>query len=101
MENKDQINLIVKWKVKPGKLKTILSVLPELISHSQAEAGNLAYTAQQMLDDEQVIYLYESYTDADALAAHVQTNHYQQLVAETIIPLLEEREVIKLKPIMS
>ena len=95
----EPIYLVVKWKVKPEHLATVLSLLDEMGSQSIAETGNLLYRVHQATDDPTILYLYEVYQDAEAIEFHKASAHYQSIVAEKIIPLLDEREVVKLKPV--
>ena len=98
---KEKLSLMVKWQVKDGHFDEVLEYLKEMVAKSKKEPGNLVYEAHQPLDASNAIYFYEVYTDADAFAAHVSSAHYQEIVAKRIIPLLEEREVVKLKPLFS
>jgi len=97
----ERIHIFVKWVVKPEHLSKVLGILQDLIPLSRAEAGNIAYHAYQANDNAQVIMLYEEYANQEALQAHKASAHYQQLVAEQIVPLLETREVSIVTPVKS
>jgi quinol monooxygenase YgiN len=40
------------------------------------------------------LVLFEGYKNADAVEFHKNSEHYQKVVAEQIVPLLENREVV-------
>ena len=88
------ITTFAKWQVKEGKLATVLALLAKLAPPSRNEAGNLLYNAYQSNADPNTIVLLEAYTDEAALAAHRSSAHFQQIVIQEIIPLLENREVV-------
>lgn len=94
MEN--QIHLMVKWLVKPAYINEVLQLLEEVKKESTQEPGNLLYNAFQATENPHLICLYEIYENETALQNHIQSPHYQRIVADQIKPLLEEREVIKL-----
>lgn len=91
--NNDAVYLIVSWTVKSGYLKEVLSLLQTLIPLSRAEAGNIVYQVFQDSEDTHTLFLYEVYAGKEALQAHRQTDHYQQIVLKQIVPLLETRRV--------
>ena len=90
---------MVKWKIKQGHLEAVLKDLPNMVEMSSKEPGNLIYEVSQSEVDDHVLCLYEVYKDENALEEHKISEHYQKLVVEQIIPLLEEREVVRLKPL--
>lgn len=83
-----------KWRVKEGRLPAVLSLLAELTAKSTAEEGNLVYKIHQSSSDANTLILYEGYKDESALDAHRKSEHFQTLVIEKIIPLLEDREIV-------
>ena len=85
--------LIVKWVVKASEVARIRELLPDLADRTRAETGNLFYAIYQSVTDPNVFILHEVYADADAAAAHRNSDHYQSIVAKQIAPHLEVREV--------
>jgi quinol monooxygenase YgiN len=51
------------------------------------------------VDDAHTIWLYEIYQDEEAAQAHRASTHFQELALGTIVPLLAEREVIRVLPL--
>ncbi|MBX2956043.1 MAG: antibiotic biosynthesis monooxygenase [Cyclobacteriaceae bacterium] len=92
------VYVIARWKVKAGNLPVVLEALKKLAEQTRAEEGNELYRAHQLADDDHVILLYEIYKDAQAAQAHRDSTHFQALALGTIVPLLEERQVMRVKP---
>lgn len=95
------VYVIAKWKVNPQHLPTVLIALGELSRQSKAEPGNLQYNVYQSEEDQHIIMLHEVYRDEQAAHAHRQSRHFQDLALGTIVPLLAEREVIRLRPLVT
>jgi quinol monooxygenase YgiN len=47
----------------------------------------------QAKDNPDFLLLYEQYVDQTAVDAHRTTTHFQTYILDTIIPMLEKREV--------
>ena len=83
--------LAVTWTAKPGNETRVHEILRELGDASRAEPGVITYTTHVDPDNPREFFIYEKYHDSSGLEAHQQTTHFQQLVLETAIPLLESR----------
>ena len=59
---------------------------------SRAEPGNLFYQCHRDPENPRVFFFYEQYADADAFAAHGQTEHFAKWAAGDAFPRLESRE---------
>jgi autoinducer 2-degrading protein len=88
------VYVYAKWQVKEGKLDSVLQILKEVSKKSSEEKGNLFYKIHQSKDDQNTLILFEGYQNESALEFHKNSEHYQNLVAKQIVPLLENREVI-------
>lgn len=93
------VHVLARWTVKAGQLATVLTLLRTVRAQTLAEPGNLFYTIHQSEADANVLLLYEGYADAAAQQAHTQSGHFQQIVVQQIVPLLEAREVTLAKPL--
>ncbi|MCX2484594.1 putative quinol monooxygenase [Pedobacter sp. MR2016-24] len=91
--------VIVKWRIKETETASVLKLLPELAEKTKKEKGNLAYAIYQSEKDPNEIILHERYVNEEALDAHKNAAHYQTIVAGKIIPHLEVREVLFVKPL--
>jgi quinol monooxygenase YgiN len=89
--------LIVKWKIRKSETARILTLLPELAEKTKSEKGNLAYLIYQSESNPNELILHERYTDQDAVELHKNSEHYQKIVVNEIIPHLEVREVVIVK----
>jgi (4S)-4-hydroxy-5-phosphonooxypentane-2,3-dione isomerase len=83
-----------KWQVKQGNLAMVLSLLNQAAQKSKEEKGNLFYKLHQSTSDANMILLYEGYVDEAAAEEHRNSDHFQEIIIRSIIPLLENREVI-------
>lgn len=73
--------------------------LEQLTEHSRAEPGCLYYQPHVSASQPNLLYLYEVYASPEAAAAHQQSDYFQQLALETIVPLLSSREVVEVTPL--
>ena len=92
--SKKPVYTFARWQVKEGQLDTVLSLLAEVVAKSTAEEGNLLYKVHQSNSDATALILFEGDKDESALAEHRNSEHFQTLVIEKIIPILDTREVI-------
>ena len=87
------IHVFARWTVKEGQVETVLSLLRDVVKKSRQEEGNLLYKVHQSNSNPNVILLFEEYKDAPAQAKHRESEHFQKIVLEQIVPLLEHRDV--------
>ena len=92
------IVLNVTYKCRPGMREAFLNAIKSegIDEASRAEAGNGKYDYFIPFADDGSLLLVEHWRDADALAAHGQTPHFQRLgelkksfVTETVIERFE------------
>lgn len=92
-QTKQPIFIFAKWQVKASGINKVLELLPELVKKSTNEEGNLSYKIFRNGTDTNTLILMESYRDEASIALHKNSDHYQQIVVQHIVPLLENREV--------
>ena len=85
------IVLIATYRGKPGTGDTIEPLLAELAAATRVEPGCLLYLVNRSTTAADTFVLYEHYVDADALAAHRDSPHFQRIGVGQVIPMLEER----------
>jgi quinol monooxygenase YgiN len=85
------LQVIAHYFAKPGNGDAIVKPLTELAAATRGEPKNL-YFFRSPVDPDHFVIL-EQYSDADGLAVHRDTPHFQRLGVGTIIPLLDRREV--------
>lgn len=93
------VYVFAKWQVKEGKLATVLAFLKQAAQKSRGEKGNLFYHVHQSTSDANTILLYEGYTNDVTAEEHRNSDHFQEIIIKSIIPLLQNREVIMMKPL--
>jgi quinol monooxygenase YgiN len=84
--------VIARWTAKEGEEDAVAAALTGLIEPSRAEPGNLIYVVHRDPEDARRFVIYESYVDADAYAAHADSDHFRRLGIEDGIPRLASRE---------
>jgi quinol monooxygenase YgiN len=65
-----KISLVVKITALPGRRDELVDVLTGLIEHAETEVGTEMYVPNLDEDDDDVIWFYEIYADADARDSH-------------------------------
>lgn len=86
------IVLVVRYRVKPGEMDNVLDSLGEMRARIRdAEPGCVLFHVSRSQDDPDRLVLYEQYVDEAALKAHGETAHFHEIVAQRVIPRLEER----------
>lgn len=81
------------WKARPESIETIRALLIELREASRAEPACLQWEVHTSLDDPASFFLYEVYDDASGFDAHRVSEHFQRLVVDRALALLDERTV--------
>jgi quinol monooxygenase YgiN len=75
------IFICVKWKVKPEHADRWVELTREFTEATRAEEGNLFFEWNRSVDADNVFTLVEAFRDADAGAAHVQSEHFRTATA--------------------
>ncbi|MFR9673300.1 putative quinol monooxygenase [Streptomyces sp. TR02-1] len=71
------IFIVVKWPVRPEYSDSWLEHVAEFTEATRAEPGNLFFEWSRSVDDPDAYVLVEAFADADAGAAHVQSEHFR------------------------
>lgn len=79
------------WTVKPGREHIVREALEQLTPATRAEPGNLYYQPYADPDAPNEFRIFEVYSDADAFAAHGQSDHFREHALGKAIPELESR----------
>ncbi len=71
------ITIMFRIKIREGKEAEALAEIEKMVSAVEAnEPETLAYVFHKLQDDPTQLVLFESYTDDEALQAHVKTPHF-------------------------
>lgn len=77
-----KVSLIAKIPLQPGKRDDFVTAFTPMIEAVNDEAGTEIYVLNFQDDDENVVWVYELYTDADAMAAHSSSDAMAALMGE-------------------
>jgi quinol monooxygenase YgiN len=77
MEN---VSIVCRITTKPGKRAAYVEALTEILQDVMGETGTLVYVIQESNADENVLHVYELYTDAAALEAHRAGEAFRRVV---------------------
>ena len=69
-------------RARPGREEALGDALLAVIEPSRAEAGCEAYELHRSSEDPALWFMYEVWASQEALAAHFETPHLKQLVAQ-------------------
>ena len=83
------IFIVVKFKVKPDWSERWLDLVAGFTQATRQEPGNLWFDWSRSLDDPTEYVLVEAFRDAEAGAAHVQSEHFRT-ARRTLPPHLAE-----------
>jgi quinol monooxygenase YgiN len=65
-----QTSLFVKMVAQPGKRDDMIAALETMLPQVAQEEGTLVYSFHLDAGDENTVWIFELYTDADALGVH-------------------------------
>lgn len=87
------ISLVAQYQVSAGNAETVTEALRRMKALVlEKESGCEYYDICRALDDDHAFLLYEKYRTSADLEAHRETEHFQQIIVETVIPLLADRK---------
>lgn len=93
----DEVKVVAILTARPDAADRLRELLDGMLEPSRAEPGNLRYDLWQDRTQSGRFFLDELYRDADAVAAHRATPHFQNYLAR--IGELAEREAYVLDPV--
>jgi len=80
------------WVANEGAEQVVADALEKLAPASRAEPGCRFYQAYRDPAEPRVFHLFEIYDDDAAVAAHGESEHFEQYALGQAIPALEKRE---------
>jgi len=84
--------LVARWVAREGEEERVLALLEQLAPASRAEPGCLYYQPCRDREDPRRFLIFEAYEDDEAFRAHGESEHFQRLVLDEAVPLLEGRD---------
>jgi quinol monooxygenase YgiN len=76
------IHVFATLTAAPGKEETLREILTGLVAPTRQEPGCLHYTLHEALQHPGVFYVYETYKDEVAVAAHMNSLYLQKALGE-------------------
>jgi quinol monooxygenase YgiN len=83
--------VIARYVVAERHESTVARLLRENAEASRVEPGCLEFSVYQEIDNSRAFLLYERYTNEDAFQAHRHTPHFEDIIEQQVVPLLNER----------
>jgi quinol monooxygenase YgiN len=94
-----KVAVIAKISAQEGKRADLARALQAALDTAQGEVGTEAYVLLEDASDANLLWMYEMYTDQDALTVHMSSDAFKAL-GPSIMPFLAGRpELIFVKPI--
>ena len=90
---KAYLQVIAHYRAKPGHGDSVAALLGELAIATRGEPKNLYNDYFRSPADPDHFVILEQYSDANRLAEHRDTEHFQRIGLQSIVPQLERREV--------
>ncbi len=90
---------IARLVARPGQGDELLAALRPMVEQAAREPRTERYVVHRSLDDPDVIWVYETYADEQALVDHGSTEVIRA-VRETFVGLVADREVVRVDAVM-
>lgn len=85
------ISLIVRFRFASEDRAEIAEMLEQLATASRREEGCVTFIPHHLVDDPNVVLIYEQYRDEKAMSAHRNTEHFKKYVAGGLYQRMRER----------
>jgi quinol monooxygenase YgiN len=85
------ICVAVTYVIKEGHAEQAVTLLSRMSELTRTEEGNLMYIAHRSPTDPHRFFLYEQYTDQEALDFHRASPHFQEHVVNGLLHIIETR----------
>ncbi len=87
------VSFAVRLKFAPEDRADIADCLRVLATASRQEPGCVSYVPHQVEDDPDTVVIFEQYRDAQALAAHRETEHFKKYAVGGLFQKMRERNI--------
>jgi quinol monooxygenase YgiN len=87
------VSFTVRLKFAPKERAEVAETLRLLAEASRQEPGCVNYIPHYVEGDQDTVLIYEQYKDAEAQAAHRETEHFKKYAVGGIYQMLRERSV--------
>ena len=87
------ISFTVRFQFAPEDREEIAEILRQLAAESHKEPGCVSYIPHQVEGDPDTVVIYEQYRDAQALATHRASDHFQKFAVGGLFQKMRDRAV--------
>ncbi len=87
------ISFAVRLKFAAEDRDDVVETLRVLAAASRQEPGCISYIPHHVEDDPDTVLIYEQYVDAQAQAAHHQTEHFKKYAVGGLYQKMKERSI--------
>jgi quinol monooxygenase YgiN len=87
------VSFIVRLKFAPEDRAEVAEILRLLAEASRQEPGCVSYVPHHVEGDPDTVLIYEQYRDAQAQAAHRESEHFKKYAVGGILQMMRERSV--------
>lgn len=99
MSIENRVGVVAKITAAPGKRAELAQALMTAQEHVAKETGTIHYILNEDATDENLLWMWEMYTDQDALTAHMGSQWFKDW-GPSLAPFLGGRpELIFVKPL--
>ena len=88
------ISIVVKFNVRPECSKEWIARMSGFTRATRAEPGNLWFEWSRSVENVDQFVLLEGFRDADAGAAHVDSQHFKEAVRQTPPMLVDTPQIL-------
>lgn len=92
--------VFAEYQIKKNYREQVIELVKQVQKLSTKEPGCIQYTTHHTVEDPNKVILYEIYVDEAAFEQHRASSHFQEIVVQQIVPLLESRKVSYLSLIL-
>ena len=76
------IKVVARTRVREDCIEAYQALAKEIVAETRKEAGNISYSMNQNTEDRQMHAMIETWTDMDALRAHMASEHFRRIVPQ-------------------
>ena len=91
--------VIAHYTARAGESEAVRAALRRMVEPTRAEPGCLRYEVYVDPHDADLVMLVESYVDAPAFQAHLETPHFERHLRNDVLPRLAQRTRFDLVPL--
>jgi len=91
------IFIVVRFPVLPDRSEEWLSLVADFTTATRAEPGNICFDWSRSVDNPNQFVLVEAFTDREAGAAHVKSDHFKTAMASLADAISDTPEIVSVE----